>query len=74
MNGGMATFRGSSFRISTFTIGEPGDEYCKIPSAKLNILNEFLGNLKGLKIMFKEDNGALLFSIIGNHYQSNLKI
>ena len=43
VNGGIARFRGSSFWISTFTIGEPGEEYCKIPSIKLNILNKFLG-------------------------------
>ena len=31
VNGRIATFRGCSFRISTSTIGEPGEEYCKIP-------------------------------------------
>ena len=74
VNGGIATFRESSFRISTFTIGEPGEEYCKIPSTKLNILNKFLGNLKGLKITFEYKGGDFLFSGIGNHYLSNLKI
>ena len=54
VNEGIATFRGSSFRISTFTIGKPGEEYCKIPSSKLNILNKFLGNSKGLKITFEK--------------------
>ena len=34
VNEGIATFRGSSFRVLTFTIGEPGQEYCKIPSVK----------------------------------------
>ena len=53
VNGGIVTFRGSSFRISTFTIGEPGEPYCIIPSEKLNILKTFLGNLKGSGIMFK---------------------
>ena len=49
VNGGIATFRGSSFRISTFTIGEPGEEYCKISSAKLNILNKFFREFEGVK-------------------------
>ena len=72
VNYGIATFRGSSFRISTFTTEEPGEEYCKIPSSKLNILNKFLGNLKGLKITFEYKAGAFLFSIVGNnHYHSN---
>ena len=74
VNGGIAMFKGGSFWISMFTIGEPREEYCKIPSVKLNILNKFLGNLKGLKIMFKQKNECFLFSIIGNHYRSNFKI
>ena len=38
---GIATFTGEIFRISAFTIGEPGEPYCTIPGERLKLLTLF---------------------------------
>ena len=58
VKGGIATFRGEIFRMSTFTIGEPGEPYCMIPG--------FLGTIiKGSRIDFCKKDFQLIRSTIG---------
>ena len=62
---GTASFREEIFRISAFTIGEPGEPYCTIPDEHLKLLNKFLEmTINNSKIAFcKEDDGNFLFSV-----------
>ena len=85
---GKASFRGEIFRISTFTIGEPGEPYCTIPDERLKPLNKFLGaTINNSKIEFcKEDDGPsgpgvaqqphgnFLFSVDKEHYRTDVRL
>ena len=64
VNEGVAMFKEDIFRISKFTIGEPGEPYCKIPIKSLKLLNKFLGttiNNSETEFCKREEN--LLFSV-----------
>ena len=67
----IASFRGKIFRISTFTIGEPGEPYCTIPDECLKLANKFLGmTINNSKIEFcKEDDCNFLFSVDKEYYR-----
>ena len=55
---GIATFKGGIVRISSFTIGDPGEPYCMIPGERLKLLNKFLGaTMNNSTIMFKCEEG-----------------
>ena len=73
--GGITTFRGEIFHISTFTIGEPGEPYCTIPGECMKLLNKFLGmTINTLKIKFCKDEDYFLFSDDKEHYHTDVQL
>ena len=72
---GIASFRGEIFRISTFTIGEPGEPYCMIPDEHLKLLNKFLGVItKGSRIDFCKKDDDFLFSVNKEYYRIGIRL
>ena len=76
VNDGIATFKGGSVRISSFTIGDPGEPYCMIPGERLKLLNKFLGStINNSKIKFcKREDTEFLFSIDKEYYHTDLRL
>ena len=73
--GGIATFRGEIFCMSTFIIGEPGQPYCMIPSDRLKLLNKFLGAIiRGSRIDFCKKDDDFLFSVDKEYYQIDIQL
>ena len=73
--GRIATFRGEIFRMSTFTIGEPGEPYCRIPADHLKLLNKFLeAIIKGSRIDFCKKDDDFLFSVNKEHYGIDIRL
>ena len=75
VKGGITTFRGEIFRISTFIIGELGEPYCTIPSDRLKLLNKFLGTtINNSKIEFCKKDENLLFLVDKEHYHIDIRL
>ena len=75
VNEGVATFKVDILRISKFTVGEPGELYCKIPIKCLKLLNKFLGTIiSNSKIEFCKDEDYLLFLVDKEHYRTNIQL
>ena len=76
VNRGVATFKVDIFRISKFTIGEPREPYCKIPSKSLKLLNKFLGaTINNSKIEFCKCEENLLFLVYKEDlYRINIRL
>ena len=74
VNDGIATFKGGSVRISSFTIGDPGEPYCMIPGEQLKLLNKFLGStINNSEIKFcKCEDTEVLFLIDKEYYCTDL--
>ena len=65
MNEGVATFKVDVLRISKFTVGDPGEPYCKIPIKHLKLLNKFLGmTISNSKTEFCKEDIVRSISII----------
>ena len=72
---GIATFKGGIVRISSFTIGDPGEPYCMIPGERLKLLNKFLGaTINNSKIEFCKKDENLLFSVDKEHYRIDIQL
>ena len=79
VNEGVAMFKVDILRISKFTVGEPGEPYCKIPIKHLKLFNKFLGaSISNSKTEFcKEDNSHnvnFLFSVDKEYYHTNIRL
>ena len=73
VNEGVATFKVDIFRISKFTIGEPGESYCKILIKSLKLFNKFLGTaINNSKIEFCKIEDKFLFSVYKDHYRIDI--
>ena len=60
----IASFGGEIFHILMFTIGEPGEPYCRIPDNCLKLFNKFLWALiNNSKIEFCKKDNDFLFPV-----------
>ena len=72
---GIATFRGEILRMSTFTIGEPGEPYCTIPRDRFKLLNKFLGAIiKGSRIDLCKKDDDFRFSVDKEYYRIDIRL
>ena len=75
MKDGIGSFRGEIFRISTFTIGEPGEPYCTILDECIKLRNKFLGTtINNSKIEFCKDEDYFLFSVDKEYYRMDIRL
>ena len=73
VSNGSASFKGG--RISSFTIGEKGEPYCKIPGDRLKLLNKFLGaTITNSKMEFCKKDEEFLFSIENDYYRIDIRL
>ena len=73
VNEGIATFKVEVLCMLKFTVGEPGEPYCKIPIEGLKLLNKFLGmTINNSKTEFCKREENLLFSVHKEHYQIDI--
>ena len=69
----VASFKGRT--ISSFTIGEEGELYCKIPGERLRLLSKFLGaTINNSKMEFGKKDKELLFSIEKDYYRIDIRL
>ena len=73
VSNGSASFKGG--RISSFTIGQNGEPYCKIPGNHLKLLNNFLGaTINNSKMEFCKKDKEFLFSIEKDYYRIDIRL